>query len=98
MKDDGKWKKLCLLLAIAFFTNFTYGQIRISGKIVNPSGLTVESVAVTVKGTKFGGLAGNNGQYNFTAQLAAGKYILVFIHFKFNGTNKTVSYYAFFKG
>ena len=49
MKDDGKWKKLCLLLAIAFFTNFTYGQIRISGKIVNPSGLTVESVAVTVK-------------------------------------------------
>ena len=78
MKDDGKWKKLCLLLAIAFFTNFTYGQILISGKIVNPSGLAVESVAITVKGTKFGGLAGNNGQYNFTAQLAAGKYILVF--------------------
>jgi TonB-linked SusC/RagA family outer membrane protein len=78
IKGTGKWKKLCLLLATTLLTAYTFGQVRVSGKITSSSGTTVESVAVTVKGTKFGGLADNNGQYSFSAQLAAGKYTLVF--------------------
>jgi TonB-linked SusC/RagA family outer membrane protein len=56
----------------------TYGQVRVSGKISSTNGASAESVAVTVKGTKFGGLADNNGNYSFTAPLTAGKYTLVF--------------------
>ncbi|MEO8173359.1 MAG: SusC/RagA family TonB-linked outer membrane protein, partial [Sediminibacterium sp.] len=74
----GKWKKLCLLLAITLLTSYTFGQVRISGKVTSPSGASVESVAVTVKGTKSGGLVDNNGNYSFLAPLTAGKYTLVF--------------------
>ncbi len=77
-KGTGKWKKLCLLLAITLLTAYTYGQVRVSGKVSSNSGASVESVAVTVKGTKFGGLADNAGAYSFTAPLTAGKYTLVF--------------------
>ncbi len=78
MKGTGKWKKLCLLMAITLLTAYTYGQVRVSGKVSSNSGASVESVAVTVKGTKFGGLADNAGTYSFTAPLTAGKYTLVF--------------------
>ena len=99
MKGTGKWKKICLLLAITMLTAFTFGQVRISGKITSPSGASTESVAVTVKGTKFGGLADNNGLYSFTAPLTAGKYTLVFAGVGFQelqlsltvGTDKTYS-------
>jgi TonB-dependent SusC/RagA subfamily outer membrane receptor len=78
IKAAGKWKKLCLLLAVTLLTSYTFGQVRISGKVTSPSGASVESVAVTVKGTKSGGLVDNNGNYSFLAPLTAGKYTLVF--------------------
>jgi TonB-linked SusC/RagA family outer membrane protein len=78
MIGKGKWRKLCLLMATMLLTAWTFGQVRISGKITSTSGVSAESVAVTVKGTKFGGLADNNGMYSFTAPLTAGKYTLVF--------------------
>lgn len=77
-KNTGKWRRLCLLVAITLLTAYTYGQVRVSGKITSNSGSSVESVAVTVKGTNYGGLADNNGLYSFTAPLTAGKYTLVF--------------------
>ncbi|MEO7530538.1 MAG: SusC/RagA family TonB-linked outer membrane protein [Sediminibacterium sp.] len=78
IKAAGKWKKFCLLLAVTLLASYTFGQVRISGKVTSPSGASVESVAVTVKGTKSGGLVDNNGNYSFPAQLTAGKYTLVF--------------------
>lgn len=77
-KSTGKWRRLCLLVTITLLTAYTYGQVRVSGKITSTTGSSVESVAVTVKGTKYGGLADNNGLYSFTAPLTAGKYTLVF--------------------
>ncbi|MDE3253758.1 MAG: carboxypeptidase-like regulatory domain-containing protein, partial [Bacteroidota bacterium] len=65
-------------MAITMLTSFTFGQVRIAGKITSPSGASAESVAVTVKGTKFGGLADVNGIYSFSANLKPGKYTLVF--------------------
>ncbi len=77
-KGHRKWKSFCLLLAINMLTAFTFGQVRITGKISSPSGASTESVSVTVKGTKYGGLADISGNYGFTAPLTAGKYTLVF--------------------
>lgn len=77
-KNTGKWRRLCLFVAITLLTAYTYGQVRVSGKITSTSGSSLESVAVTVKGTNYGGLADNNGLYSFTAPLTAGKYTLVF--------------------
>lgn len=87
----GKWKNLCLLLVISLFTAFTYGQVRISGKITSTSGVTAESVSVTVKGTKFGGLADNNGLFSFTAPLQPGKYTLVFSGIGFQEQQTTLA-------
>lgn len=75
---SGKWKKTYLLLAVTMLTAFTYGQVRISGKITSSSGASTELVSVTVKGTRFGGLADNNGFYSFVAPLQSGKYTLIF--------------------
>lgn len=77
-KGPGKWRQCCLLAALSFLSAFTFGQVRISGKITSTSGISVESVAVTVKGTQYGGLADNNGIYGFTAPLKPGRYSLVF--------------------
>ncbi len=74
----GRWKQACLFLCLVLLTAFGYGQVRVSGKVSSTSGASVESVAVTVKGTKYGGLADNNGMYSFTAPLTPGKYTLVF--------------------
>jgi TonB-linked SusC/RagA family outer membrane protein len=79
MQGTGKWKKSYLLLAATMLmTAFTFGQVRITGKVSSPSSASTESVAVTVKGTKFGAIADNNGTYSFSAPLTAGKYSLVF--------------------
>jgi TonB-linked SusC/RagA family outer membrane protein len=77
-KSNGKWRNLCLAVAALLLTSFGFGQVRISGKITSNSGSSTESVAVTVKGTKFGGMADNNGLYSFMATLTPGKYTLVF--------------------
>jgi TonB-linked SusC/RagA family outer membrane protein len=77
-KGPGKWRQCCLLAVLSMLSAFTFGQVRISGKITSTSGISVESVAVTVKGTQYGGLADNNGMYGFTAPLKPGKYSLVF--------------------
>ncbi|MBI2282378.1 MAG: SusC/RagA family TonB-linked outer membrane protein [Bacteroidetes bacterium] len=92
-KNTGKWRRLCLLVTITLLTAYTYGQVRITGKITSTTGSSVESVAVTVKGTNYGGLANNNGLYSFTAPLTAGKYTLVFagVGFQQQETVLTVS-------
>ena len=77
-KGHSKWKHFCLLFAINMLAAFTFGQVRITGKISSSSGSSVESVSVTVKGTQYGGFADNAGAYGFNAPLNAGKYILVF--------------------
>ena len=74
----GKWKNFCLLLAMNMLAAFSFGQVRITGKISSPSGASVESVSIAVKGTKYGGLADVSGAYAFTAPLTPGKYVLVF--------------------
>ena len=75
---QSKRRRFCLLLSVMMFTAIGFGQVRISGKITSPSGASTESVAVTVKGTRFGGIADNNGIYGFTAGLVTGRYTLVF--------------------
>ncbi len=75
---QGKWKNFCLLLALNMLAAFTFGQVRITGKVSSPSGASTESVSVTVKGTKAGTLADATGSYSFTAPLTPGKYTLVF--------------------
>ncbi len=77
-KGHSKWKHFCLLFAINMLAAFTFGQVRITGKISSSSGSSVESVSITVKGTQYGGFADNAGTYGFNAPLNAGKYILVF--------------------
>ncbi len=65
-------------MAITLLTAYSYGQVRITGKISTTTGAAAESVSVTVKGTKFGGLADNSGSYSFNATLNPGKYTVVF--------------------
>jgi len=78
IKGQVKRKRGCLLLALTLLTAFSFGQVRISGKITSTGGTPAESVGVTVKGTRFGGMADINGFYGFRAGLTPGRYTLVF--------------------
>ncbi|MBV9987486.1 MAG: SusC/RagA family TonB-linked outer membrane protein [Chitinophagaceae bacterium] len=82
----GKWRQFCLLLAITMLTAFSDAQVRVSGRITSASGASTESVSVTVKGTRYGGIADNNGSYSFNAPLTAGRYTLVFAGVGFQET------------
>ncbi len=73
-----KWKQLCLLMAIITLSSSAFTQVRVSGRITSATGVSTESVSVTVKGTRYGGVADNTGAYGFTAPLNAGSYTLVF--------------------
>ncbi len=75
---QGKWKNLCLLIALNMLAAFSFGQVRISGKVSSPSGASTESVSITVKGTKSGTTADATGAYTFNAPLTPGNYTLVF--------------------
>lgn len=74
----GKWKYFCLSLTLSLFAVIAFGQVRISGKITSSGGASVESVSVTVKGTKYGTTADASGNYSFTAPLNQGNYSLIF--------------------
>lgn len=82
----GKWRHLCLLVTLTILSAFSYGQVRVSGKITSASGASTESVSVTVKGTRYGGVADNNGSYSFNAPLTSGRHTLVFSGIGFRET------------
>ena len=74
----GKWKHFCLSVTLSLFAVIAFGQVRISGKINSTGGASVESVTVTVKGTKYGTTSDATGAYSFTAPLNPGTYTLIF--------------------
>ena len=74
----GKWKSLFLLLAFNLVVALSFAQVHITGKVSNKSGIPAESLSVIVKGTKYGTVTDNTGNYKLTAPLKAGKYSLVF--------------------
>ncbi|MFM7357593.1 MAG: SusC/RagA family TonB-linked outer membrane protein [Sediminibacterium sp.] len=73
-----KWKPIYLSIFLSLFAVISYGQVRIAGKVSGSGGATVESVNVTVKGTKYGTISDLNGNYAFSAALTPGNYTLVF--------------------
>jgi hypothetical protein len=73
-----KWKKFCLSFVLSLFAVISFGQVRIAGKVSGSTGAAVESVNVSVKGTKYGTISDLNGNYAFTAALNPGNYTLVF--------------------
>ena len=86
-----KWKPFCLSLILSLFAVISFGQVRIAGKVSGSGGATVESVNVSVKGTKYGTISDLNGNYAFTAALNPGTYTLVFSAIGWGEQSKTIT-------
>lgn len=74
----GKWKTGLFLFALLMAINSLSAQVRINGKVTAQSGAPVEAASVFVKKSSSGTATDAGGNYSFNANLAAGKYVLVF--------------------
>ncbi len=78
MQWPGRWKTGIILLLLSMATTQLSAQVRINGKVTAKTGGIVEAASVFVKQSKAGAATDAAGNYNFTANLKPGNYILVF--------------------
>lgn len=73
-----KWKSISLALVLQLSMIAAMAQVRISGKVTGADGKGIPSVSVQIRTTTVGAITDANGNYDFTATLKSGTYILDF--------------------
>ncbi|HVE60518.1 MAG TPA: carboxypeptidase-like regulatory domain-containing protein, partial [Chitinophagaceae bacterium] len=73
-------RQLHLLFAVflQFLVVFAVAQVRISGKVTNAEGTGIPGISVSVKNTNYGTATDASGNYDLSANLKPGNYILEF--------------------
>jgi TonB-linked SusC/RagA family outer membrane protein len=85
-----KWKSISLALVLQLSMIAAMAQVRISGKVTGADGKGIPSVSVQIRTTTIGTVTDANGNYDFSAPLKSGTYILDFTGVGFKSTEKTV--------
>lgn len=78
LKRLSRLHKFLLLMLMQLSAFAVSAQVRISGKVTDAEGKAVPFASVTVNNTRFGTGANESGDYNFTANLQPGNYVLSF--------------------
>lgn len=85
-----KWKSISLALVLQLSMIAVMAQIRISGKVTGADGKGIPAVSVQIRTTTVGTITDANGNYDFTATLKSGTYILDFTGVGFKSKEQTV--------
>ena len=85
-----KWKNISLVLFIQLVALAVSAQIKISGKVTGADGNGIPSVSVVVRTTTIGTVTDANGNYDLTANLKPGSYILEFSGVGFRSLTKEI--------
>lgn len=88
-KERCRWVQLSLLLTMLLLTSMVDAQVTISGKVTAAEDAVASNVSVIVRNTNFGTSTDASGQYNFSANLKPGKYVLEFSGVGFKTATKT---------
>jgi TonB-linked SusC/RagA family outer membrane protein len=85
-----KWKSISLALLLQLSVMAVVAQVRISGKVTGADGKGIPSVSVQIRTTTVGTITDANGNYDFTATLKSGTYILDFTGVGFKSKEQSV--------
>lgn len=81
-KQHPRWLRIMrmygLLLILNLFAVAVFAQVKISGKATAADGKGIPGISVSVRNTTYGSSTDTEGNYNFTADLKPGTYVLVF--------------------
>jgi TonB-linked SusC/RagA family outer membrane protein len=85
-----KWKSISLALLLQLSVIAVVAQVRISGKVTGADGKGIPAVSVQIRTTTVGTITDANGNYDFTATLKSGTYILDFTGVGFKSKEQSV--------
>jgi TonB-linked SusC/RagA family outer membrane protein len=85
-----KWKSISLALLLQLSVIAVVAQVRISGKVTGADGKGIPAVSVQIRTTTIGTVTDANGNYDFTATLKSGTYILDFSGVGFKSKEQSV--------
>src|SRR4051812_14780015 len=83
-------RRLTLTVALQLLFVSIFAQVRINGKVTDAEGKAVPFSSVSVKNTRFGASANENGDYSFSANLQPGNYSLVFTASNFGTAERSL--------
>ena len=80
-----------LLATICIFAGFAgTAQVIVKGKVTGPNGAALSGVSITIKKVQFGSVTDENGNYDFSGNLKAGNYTVVFSAVGFSTLEKSL--------
>jgi TonB-linked SusC/RagA family outer membrane protein len=85
-----KWKSISLALVLQLSMIAAMAQVRISGKVTGADGKGIPAVSVQIRSTTIGTVTDANGNYDFSATLKSGTYIIDFTGVGFRSKEQTV--------
>lgn len=86
-----KCRSISFVILLQLFALAASSQIKISGKVTGTDGKGIPSVSVIVRTTSIGTITDANGNYDFSATLKPGTYILDFTGVGFKSKDQTVT-------
>ncbi len=73
-----KHRHILSAIVLQLFVLFAVAQVRISGKVTNPEGTGIANISVAVKNTNLGTVTDASGNYDLSANLKPGNYMVEF--------------------
>ena len=87
---ERRYKYVCLLLLLQFFSLLLFAQVRISGKVTDVEGKGIPDISVTVRNTTLGTTTDAEGNYSLQTNLKPGTYNIVFSGVGFKAVTQAV--------
>jgi TonB-linked SusC/RagA family outer membrane protein len=88
--QQGKCRRVSLLLLFQFFSLFLFAQVRISGKVTNNANQGIAGISISVRNTTIGTTTDVDGNYSIQANLKPGVHELVFSGVGYKAVTQTV--------
>ncbi len=85
-----RYKHVCLLLLLQFFSLLLFAQVRISGKVTDVESKGIPDISVTVRNTTLGTTTDAEGNYSLQTNLKPGTYNIVFSGVGFKAVTQSI--------
>ncbi len=87
---QGRWKAFSFLLFLQLAALLVTAQVRVSGKVTDAAGKGIPSISVIVRNTTIGTVTDAAGNYDLSATLKSGTYVLDFSGVGFKSAEQTL--------
>ncbi|MBN8674912.1 MAG: SusC/RagA family TonB-linked outer membrane protein [Chitinophagales bacterium] len=88
---QGRWKAFSFLLFLQVAALLVTAQVRVTGKVTDAAGKGIPAISVIVRNTSIGTVTDAAGNYDLSATLKPGNYLLDFTGVGFKSTEQTLA-------